>query len=160
MQEEMKALEMSKKKLEEETNELNKVVKKLVDERTDRDKEIEQLKKKVSALCQKFFLLELEKENPISASNIESRLSPKTRAEQDKALDVAVSAFESPMQSLTRFIILLLKDERNMEMRPYLENILGALASLNVYSPDFQELFSETGLDSVTQSWMLYEFSR
>ncbi len=63
------------------------------------------------------------------------------------------------MQSLTRLVILLLKDDRTKEIRPYLESILNSISSFS-FTPDFKELFEQTGLDSVTQSWMLYEFSR
>lgn len=151
LQEELRALQTGKKKLEDDNFELNKVIKKLVDERSAKSQEIELLKQKVNAVCSRLFILELERD-----VGPQSSLVPSTKGGEEKSLTV----FDSPMQTLTKLILYLMKDEKYKDMQVTFQNILTSLTTMNVYSPDFQELFQEAGLDALTQSWMIYEFTR
>ena len=82
------------------------------------------------------------------------------KEQSEKTVSQVVGSFSTPMQTLTRLIILLLKDDRTKELRPYLEAILNSLSSSNYHNIDFNEFFQEAGIDTLTQSWMLYEFTR
>ena len=82
------------------------------------------------------------------------------KEESEKAVTQVVGSFNTPIQSLTRLIILLLKDDRTKELRPYLEAILNSLSMNSYHDVDFNEFFAEAGIDTLTQSWMLYEFAR
>jgi predicted nuclease with TOPRIM domain len=60
LEDDLRQLETFKRKAEKESQELKGIVSKLVEEKGKRETEVDNLKKKVSALCSKIFLLELE----------------------------------------------------------------------------------------------------
>jgi hypothetical protein len=99
------------------------IVSKLIDEKSKRDQEVDALKKKVSALCSKIFLLELEREDPkANAPQGEKSLEKslvELSEEASKTNGNEVQSYTAPIRTLTRLIILLLKDEKSKEIRPY-----------------------------------------
>ncbi|PRP89163.1 hypothetical protein PROFUN_01883 [Planoprotostelium fungivorum] len=153
IEEELRIIESVKKRLEHENFELNKLVRKLMTEKMAKENELNGVKKNVSSLCSKIFLLELE-----------NRSSPsRTALDNSGDGDRDPANTESPLQTLNQVVTALLRDDRSRDNRPWLKSILASLATQmnpNEVVMEYQGLFGDINMDALTQSWILYEFDR
>eukprot|EP01116_Phalansterium_solitarium_P013432 TRINITY_DN30795_c0_g1_i1.p1 TRINITY_DN30795_c0_g1~~TRINITY_DN30795_c0_g1_i1.p1 ORF type:complete len:1211 (+),score=461.31 TRINITY_DN30795_c0_g1_i1:111-3743(+) len=178
LEESVKEARQLKKKLEGENAELSRIVSGLVSEKVALDDEIENQKEKISQLYSKMYLLEFEKEMALTMprEQIEGVSDDVTRK---LGAGIVVSGFtqeearvtspigglvrrpgETPVQTVVRVLVLLLRDDRYVDVRPFLEETLRTLAGSSLSSLDVEESMHKSGVDAVTKDWMIFEYSR
>eukprot|EP01116_Phalansterium_solitarium_P025024 TRINITY_DN937_c0_g1_i2.p1 TRINITY_DN937_c0_g1~~TRINITY_DN937_c0_g1_i2.p1 ORF type:complete len:881 (-),score=315.16 TRINITY_DN937_c0_g1_i2:150-2792(-) len=78
----------------------------------------------------------------------------------DRSVVESLQWIDNPLEAAVRVFQVLLKDANYRDIHGFLDGIVSSLASMRSAAPELEQMFGSGGVDEVTSSWLLYEYSR